>query len=78
MRRRWVDALRDLENDLQFDRGAERKARDAIHHASRVLLFAEDLLQELRSAIGDFRLIADITGRRDEHAEPDDPRHSIE
>src|SRR5579864_687366 len=52
---------RYLENDFQLDRGAERKACDAIYQAARALVFPEDVLQQLRSGISDFRLIADIS-----------------
>ena len=45
----------NLENDLQLDRGAERKACDAIHQAARVLLFSEDVFQQLQSTVGDLR-----------------------
>src|SRR4029077_19723285 len=54
---------RDLENNFQLDRCAERKACDAIYQAARVLVFSEDVLQQLRSAVGDFRLFADIAHR---------------
>ena len=52
---------RNLENHFELDRGAQRKACDAIHQAARVLVFSEDVLQQLRSAVSDFRLIADIS-----------------
>src|SRR2546421_8711885 len=64
---------RHLENDFQLDRGAERKAGDAIHQAARVLVFAEDGLQQLRSGVSDFGLIADVPRSGHRHAEPDDP-----
>src|SRR6266513_2782994 len=69
---------RHLENDFQLDRGAERKACDAIHQAARALVFSEDVLQQLRSGVSDFRLIADISRSGHRHAEPDDPRHFVE
>src|SRR6266481_2318784 len=34
--------LPHLENDFQFDRGAERKAGDALHQVARVPFFSED------------------------------------
>src|SRR5205807_3801689 len=67
-----------LENDFQLDRGAERKARDAIHQAARALVFSEDVLQQLRSGVSDFRLIANISRSGHRRAEPDDPRHFVE
>jgi len=67
-----------LENDFQLDWGTERKACDAIHQAARVLLFSEDVLQQLRGGVSDFRLIADIFQSGHGHAEPDDPRHFVE
>ena len=45
----------NLENDFKLDRGAERKACDAIYQAARALVLSEDVLQQLRSAIGHFR-----------------------
>src|SRR2546421_9351580 len=67
-----------LENDFQLDRGAERKTRDAVDQTARAFVFSEDLLQQLRSGVGDFRLIADIARCGHRHAEPDDPRHFVE
>ncbi len=42
------------------------------------LLLSEDVLQQLRSGVSDFRLIADISRSDHRHAEPDDPRHFVE
>src|SRR5882762_6408689 len=67
-----------LENDFQLNRRAERKACDAIHYAGRILVFSEDLLQQLRSTVSDFRLIADISRSGYQHAEPHDPRDFVE
>src|SRR5438105_9171369 len=69
---------RHLENDFQLDRGAERKACDAIHQAARALVFSKDVLQQLRSGVRDFWLIAGISRSGYRHAEPDDPRHFLE
>src|SRR5256714_5213408 len=69
---------RHLENDFQLDRGAERKACDAIHQAARALVFSKDVLQQLRSGVRDFWLIAGISRSSYRHAEPDDPRHFVE
>ena len=69
---------RPLQDHFQLDRAAERKAGDAIHQAARVPVFSEDVLQQLRSAVRDFRLIADISRSGYRHAEPDDPRHLVE
>src|SRR5438270_10245538 len=66
---------RHLENDFQLDRGAERKACDAIYQAARALVFSEDVLQQLRSGVSDFRLIADISRSGHRRAQPHDPRH---
>src|SRR5207245_8449892 len=65
---------RHLENDFQLDRGAERKACDAIHQAARALVFSKDVLQQLRSGVRDFWLIADISLGGYRHAEPADLR----
>src|SRR6202171_1911597 len=71
-------SISDLKNHFKLDRGAERKACDAIHQAARALVFSEDVLQQLRSGVSDFRLIADISRSGHRHAEPDDARHSVE
>src|ERR1700682_6210592 len=71
-------SISDLKNQFKLDRGAERKACDAIHQAARALVFSEDVLQQLRSGVSDFRLIADISRSGHRHAEADDSRHSVE
>jgi len=68
----------DLEYHLELDRGAERKACDPIHEAARVLFLPEDVLQQLRSGVGNFRLFADVSRSGYRHAEPDDPRRFVE
>src|SRR5258705_13295875 len=74
----YLRSPRHLENDFQLDRGAEWKACDAINQAAGALVFSEDVLQQLRSGVSDFRLIADISRSGHGHAEPDDPRHFIQ
>src|SRR5712692_6335193 len=69
---------RHLENDLQLDWSAERKTCDAIHQAAGALVFSKDVLQQLRSGVSDFGLIADISRSGHRHAEPDDPGHFVE
>src|SRR6267143_2451023 len=71
-------SISDLKNHFKLDRSAERKACDAIHQAARALLFSKDVLQQFRSGISDFRLIADVSRSGHRHAEPDDPRHFVE
>src|ERR1700682_3134190 len=71
-------SISDLKNQFKLDRGAERKACDAIHQAARALVFSEDVLQQLRSGISDFRLIADVTRSGHRHAEPDNSRYFVE
>ena len=51
---------------------------DAIHQAARASAFSEDVFEQLRSGVSDFRLIADISRSGHRHAEPDDPRHFVE
>src|ERR1700682_4367330 len=70
-------SISDLKNQFKLDRGAERKACDAIHQAARALVFPEDVLQQLRSGVSDFRLITDISRSGHRHTEPDDPRHFV-
>ena len=67
-----------LENNFQLDGGAERKACDANHQAARVLVCSEDRLQQLRSGVSDFRLVADIARGGNGHAETDDSAHFVE
>jgi hypothetical protein len=50
-----------LQNQLQLDRHAERKAGDAVHQSGRVFVFSEDVLQQRGRAIGDLRLVWDIS-----------------
>ncbi len=70
--------LRHLENDFQLDRGSERKARDTIHQAARVLVFPEDVLQQLRSGVGDLRVVAEVSRSGDRDAEPDGAELELE
>ena len=67
-----------LENDFQLDGGTEWKACNAIHQTARTLVFSENVLQQFRSAVSDFRLFADISRSGHRHAEPDDPRDFVE
>src|SRR5262249_34025429 len=69
---------RNLENYFEFDRGSERKARNAIHQTARALVFSEDILQQLRGGVSDLRLIPNISRGGHRHAESNDPRHSVE
>ena len=62
-----------LKNDLQLDRGAQRKARHTIDQSARIFIFSEDVLQQFRSCVSDFRLIANIARSRHRHAEANDP-----
>src|SRR5271170_5364803 len=68
----------DLENHFQFDGRAERKACDAEHQAAGALFFSEDVLQQLRSGVGNFRQVADVSGSGQEHTEPDDACDFVE
>src|SRR6266576_384688 len=68
----------DLENNLQLDRCAERKACHTIDQPAWILVFSEDVLQQLRSGISDFWLIAHVSRSGDGHTEADDSRHFVE
>jgi hypothetical protein len=70
--------VRDLENDFQLDRRGEGKTCDSVHQAAGVLVFSKDVLQQVRSAVCDFRQLAAISRRGYRHTEPDDARHSVE
>src|SRR5262249_35276328 len=78
MSHRTIPSSLHLEDDFQFDRRAERKACDAVHQSAGVLVFPKNVLQQLRSAICDFRMVAEISGSRDHYTEPDDSRHFVE
>ena len=67
-----------LEDKFQLNRCAEWKACDTINHATWVLVFSEDVLQQVRSSIRDFRLIAHVSGSSYQDTEPNDARHLIE
>jgi hypothetical protein len=43
-----------------------------------LFVLSEQVLQQLRSGVGDFRLIADISRSGHRYAEPDDSRHFVE
>ena len=73
-----VTLPRYLKDHFQLDRGAERKACDSIHQATRTLVLSEDISQQLRSSVRDFRLFADISRSRHRHAEASDTLDSVE
>ena len=50
----------DLEYDFQLHRYSQGKACDSIHQAAGILLPAKDVLQEVRRAIRDRRLVTDV------------------
>lgn len=68
----------DLEYHFQLDRSAERKACYSVNQPAGALIPPENVLQQLRSGVSDFRLIADISGGRHRNAETDDPFHFVE
>src|ERR1700747_1352388 len=70
--------LLDFENNLQLDRDAEWKACHPVHQTARVFVFPEDLLQQRRSAVGDPRVFADVSGSRHVHTQPYGSRHFVE
>ena len=49
-----------LEDEFQFNGGAEGKAGDTVNQAAGVFVFSEDVLEQVGCAVGDFRLFADI------------------
>src|SRR5260370_37681282 len=67
-----------LEDKFQLNRRAERKARDTINHATWILVFSEDVLQQVRSSIRDLRLIAHISRSSYQDTEPNDAPHLVE
>jgi len=73
-----VTLPRYLKDHFQLDRGAERKACDSIHQATRTPVLSEDVSQQLRSSVRDFRLFADISRGGHRHAEANDALDSVE
>src|SRR5207237_4810623 len=67
-----------LKDHLQFDWGAEWEACYSIHEAAGFFVFTEDVLQQLRSAVRDFRMIAEISRSGDRYPKSDNPCHSVE
>src|ERR1700745_3140217 len=67
-----------LKDHFQLDRGAERKACDSIHQATRTLVLSEDVSQQLRSRVRDFRLFAALSRSGHRHAEANDAFDSVE
>src|SRR5438093_12254114 len=55
-------SCRHLKDCFQLNRGTTRKACNAIHQAARVLVFSENVLQQLRSGVSDFRLTGTRAG----------------
>ena len=50
----------------------------AVHQAAWALLLSEHVLQQVRSGVGDFRLITDVSGSGHRDAQPDDQGHPVE
>ena len=71
-------AMPVFEDDFQFDRRTEGKARDAEDEARGDGLFAEDIPKQLRRRIGDLRMLRELGRRGDVHAEPHDAAHAVE
>jgi hypothetical protein len=69
---------RHFENEFQLDRRAERQAGNSVHQAAGVLVFSEDVLQQLGRTVSNFGLVAEISRSCHHNAQPDDARHSIE
>ena len=66
--------IRHFKDHFQLDRSAKRKACNTVE----LVVFSEYLLQQLRSGVCDFRLIANIPRSGHRHTEPDDSRHFVE
>src|SRR6266702_4548594 len=71
-------SARHLEYQFQFNRNAEGQAGDTVDEASGNFFFSEDVLQEARGAVGDFRVLAKIAGSGHGDAETHDAGHFIE
>ena len=50
-----------FDDDFQFDRRAEWKARDANDKARRDGLIAEDIAEQLRRRVGDLRVLGELS-----------------
>jgi hypothetical protein len=61
-----------FENHVEFDDGVEGKGVDADGGAGVFAGFAEEAMEELAGAVGDYGLFGEIVGGLDEDAESDD------
>jgi hypothetical protein len=52
-----IRLVRHLENEFQQYRGAKPQAGDSDHEPAGIFVRSEDVLQQLRSAVGDLRLV---------------------
>src|SRR5215813_14708545 len=62
--------MNHLKDQFQLDWGTERKACDSIPKAAGIFVFTEDALEQLRSTISHFRLLADISRSGHRYAKP--------
>src|SRR5882724_13575612 len=67
-----------FQDDFQFDRRTEWKARDPQDQTRRDGLLAEDVSKHLRGRIGDLRVLRELRRRGDVHAEPHDVAHAVQ
>src|SRR5260370_6534538 len=69
--------LRNFEDDFEFDRHPQGKARNADDEPNCCLLSAEDVAKQVRHSIRYSGLVKEVTRGCYEHSEPHDPSHSI-
>src|SRR5262245_9296692 len=67
-----------FQDHFQFDRGAERQARNTKDKARRNGLFAEDISKQLRRGIGDLGVLRELRRCGDVHAQPHDAAHAVQ
>src|ERR1700758_145791 len=68
----------NFEENLQHDRHAEWKARNAKNHPDRQLVFSKDIAQQLRRSVSHLRLREEVSFGCDVRNQSDDPGHLIE
>src|ERR1700710_635405 len=67
----------NFEENLQHDRHAEGKARNAKNYAGRQLVFSKDIAQQLRRSVSHLRLREEVPFGCDVRHQTEDPGHLI-
>ncbi len=70
--------LADFEGEFDFDAGVEGEGGDANGGAGMAGALTEEVDDEFAGAVGDFVLVGEIGGARDENAKADDADEVVE